>query len=261
MRNLRRSCVFIALVALTWPTSARAGSISIDTFFQGYGAHMAVAGQDASFEIGSVVMSHGEGLGAPLDEPATFEAYCVDFNTAVFGPTLPDPPGTYDATRADMSGWVDGSGLPAQGNGQRAAWLYNEFATTFDADATSDLGKRQRAALQMAIWNGLYDADFTVTANSDTNNTVYFIEDNRNLTVLANSYLAALELAGAAVGASNAAWLQLASIDTNPDGTRTDAQDFIGPTAVPEPSAALLLGMGVLSLAAFRSRKALLRRA
>jgi hypothetical protein len=224
---------------------------------------MAVAGQDASFEIGSVVMSHGEGLGAPLDEPATFEAYCVDFNTAVFGPTLPDPPGTYDATRADMSGWVDGSGLPAQGNGQRAAWLYNEFATTFDADATSDLGKRQRAALQMAIWNGLYDADFTVTANSDTNNTVYFIEDNRLLTGLADSYLAALQLAGAGVNAADAAWLQLASADIDPvTGKRVDAQDFIGPTAtVPEPSVALLLGMGMLSLAAARSRKALFRRA
>jgi len=97
-------------------------------------------------------MSSGSGLGDPLDAPNTFEAYCVDFNTSVFGPTLPDPPGVYDATRGDMSSWVDGSGLTSNGSGQRAAWLYNEFATTFDPDATSDLGMRQRTVLQMAIW-------------------------------------------------------------------------------------------------------------
>ena len=35
----------------------------------------------------------------------------------------------------------------------------------------------------------------------------------------------------------------------------------VDPTPVPEPSAGLLLGMGVMSLAAFRSRKTLFRRA
>ena len=263
MRTLVRACVLMAAMALAWPTPASAGTISIDTFFQGYGAHVAVAGEDASFVFGSVVMSGGTGLGDPLDAPATFEAYCVDFNTSIFGPTLPDPPGTYDATRADMSTWADSGGLTAQGSGQRAAWLYNEFASTFDADPTSDLGKRQRSALQMAIWNALYDSDFTVADNDDVHNTVYFIEDNRLLTGLADSYLAALQLAGAGVNAADAAWLQLASADIDPvTGRRVDAQDFIGPTAtVPEPSVALLLGMGMLSLAAARSGKALFRRA
>jgi hypothetical protein len=248
---------FVAMLAVVAPSTARAGTISIDTFFQGYGAGLAVAGHTAAFEIGSVVMSEGVGLGAPLDAPNTFEAYCVDFNTDVFGPTLPDPPGIYDATRGDMSSWVDGGGLAGTGSGERAAWLYNEFATTFDV-ATSDLGKRQRSALQMAIWNGLYDSDFTVANDHAAGNTVYFTIDNRNLTVLADSYLLALQLAGASVGGSDAAWLQLSS-------GGIDAQDFIGPignaTPVPEPSAGLLLGMGVMSLAAFRSRKTLFGRA
>lgn len=262
-----RTLSMIALLALVWPTNARAGSISIDTLFQGYGAHVAVAGKDASFEMGSVVMSHGTGLGDPLDAPATFEAYCVDFNTAVFGPTLPNPPGTYAATRDDMSAWVDGSGLPSHGTGERAAWLYNEFATTFASDATSDLGKRQRTALQMAIWNGLYDNDFTVTNDGASANSVYFIEDNHNMTVLANSFLLALQLAGPVADGADAAWLRLTSVDViDPKtGKLLDAQDFIGPgvatNPVPEPSSVLLLGMGVLSLAAFRSRRTLFRRA
>jgi len=247
---MRIRVVFIlALMTFVLPASARAGTIRIDTFFQGYGAHVAVAGEDASFEIGSVVMSNGTGLGDPLDG-TTFEAYCVDFDTSVFGPTLPDPPGTYDATRGDMSAWVDGSGLPSSGSGQRAAWLYNEFATTFDPDATSDLGKRQRSALQMAIWNGLYDSDFTVADNGLASNTVYFIEDNHALTALADTYLAALLAAGPLVGSSDAAWLKLSA-------NGVDAQDFIGPTSVPEPASVLLLGAGMATLAAFRSRKSL----
>jgi len=244
-------------VALVYPLKARAGTIVIDTFFQGYGAGFVVAGEEGEFVIGSVDMSQGTLLGPPLDAPNTFEAYCVDFDTAVFGPTLPDPPGLYDATREDMSDWVDGSGLTANGSGERAAWLYNEFATTFDPDATSDLGKRQRSALQMAIWNGLYDSDFTVVNNGLLGNDTYFVEDNQTLTVLADSYLLALALAGPLLDGSDAAWLQLSANDI-------DAQDFIGPglpaNAVPEPGAGLLLGMGAMSLAAFRSRKTLFRR-
>jgi len=242
----------VALAALVLPTNARAGTISLDTFFQGYGAGFVVANQaPISFVIGSVVMSGGTGLGPGLDAPATFEAYCADFHTAIFGPTLPDPPGIYTATADLMSNWIDPTGLPANpAGGARAAWVYNTWATTVDADATSDLGKRQRSALQMAIWNALYDTDITVDNTLGLGGTTYFTEDNRNLTVLANAYLAGL----AANPTADASWLRL-SVGT------TDAQDFIGPlptaASVPEPGAGLLIGMGFTALAAFRSRKSL----
>ena len=64
---------------------------------------------------------------------------------------------------------------------------------------------------------------------------------------------------------ADAVWLKLSF--KGEDGT-INAQDFIGPLVpsnptnpVPEPSAELLLGMGVMSLAAFRSRNTLFRRA
>ena len=82
---------------------------------------------------------------------------------------------------------------------------------------------------------------------------MYFIDDFHTLTALADTYLAALQAAGSLVGSSDAAWLQLSK------GT-TDAQDFIGPTSVPEPSSALLLAMGMGAVGTFRSRKSLSRR-
>jgi hypothetical protein len=251
-----RTLSTLALVALVWPADAQAGTISLDTFFQGYGAQFVVANQaPISFVIGSVVMSGGTGLGPGLNSPATFEAYCADFLTDIFGPTLPNPPGIYTANVALMSTWTDPSGLTANPNGgARAAWVYNTWATTVDPDATSDLGMRQRSALQMAIWNALYDIDTTVDNTLGQGGTTYFTEDNRNLTVLADAYLVGL----LANPAANASWLQLS---VGP----TDAQDFIGPqttpVAVPEPSPALLLGMGIMVFAAYRSRKSLLRRA
>ncbi len=63
-----------------------------------------------------------------------------------------------------------------------------------------------------------------------------------DLLTYANGYLHGLELAGAEVLTADAAWIQL----TYTDGR--DAQDFIGPTSVPEPSAGLLLGMGMMGL-------------
>ena len=244
----------LGLLAVVAPANAQAGTISLDTLFQGYGAGFVVANQSPlSFVIGSVEMSGGTGLGDGLDAPATFEAYCADFHTSIFGPTLPDPPGVYDATADLMSHWSDPSGLPANpAGGARAAWVYNTWAATVDPDATSDLGKRQRAALQMAIWNALYDTDTTVDNTLGLGGTTYFTEDNRNLTVLADAYLAGL----AANPLADASWLRLSS-------GATDAQDFIGPAvskeSVPEPGAGLLLGMGITALAAFRSRKSLQR--
>jgi hypothetical protein len=244
----------IALLTLVWPASAQAGTILIDTFFQGYGAGVFVAGHAESFEIGSVQMSGGVGLGSSLDAPAAFEAYCVDFFTTVYSsgdhPDLPDPPGAkYDATVGSMVDWVDGGGLTANGSGARAAALYEKWVPTFDTDATSDLGRRQRAALQMAIWNALYDDDLTVLKTATTGGSVYFTEDNHNLTELADMYLASL-----LVNASgDASWLQLSF--TNPDTQKlTDVQDFMGPKSVPEPGSLLLLGTGLAALTAFRRK-------
>jgi hypothetical protein len=152
-----------------------------------------------------------------------------------------------------MVGWTAEGGIT--GAGRAAAWLYTEITKEFDPTTPRAI---DRTALQIAIWNALFDGDTTVSA---TNGGIFYVSDDRHtgVTDLANGYLQ--RLASADISAADASWIQLNNIST--DGR--SAQDFIGPLAsaqpVPEPSAALLLGMGVLSLAAFRSRKALLRRA
>jgi len=252
----------IGALAMAFPSAARAGTITISsTDFQGYGGKFFVAGVDSPpFVIGSVVMTDASGLGG-LDALQSFESFCVDFGTGI------DLPGVYNATVDNMTAWQDGSRLEADGSAARAAWLYQEFAPRLspipEFPGDQEAGLIQRAALQMAIWNALYDSDFTVSANDDVNNRTYFtsVGDHPDVLRFANEYLQGTpevrglqqatqdELAAAAL---NTSFLQLRSLDNT-----TDVQDFIGPAhSVPEPGSLLLLGTGLAALTAFR-RKAL----
>ena len=262
---LVRTVALVGMLAVLVPATARAGSISLDTKFQGQFLGIVLNDASYSFLMGSVSASAANDLGA-LDDLDAFEVYCVDFFTDVFEPDpgLPAPPATYDATAAPMDGWSAPNALNTLEAAQRASWLYTEYADTFlsippeedGPSAERELAETQRTALQIAIWNVLYDGDLSVATGSTRITT-----DANGVTVLAQTYLAALAVS-TTVASADATWLRLTY--TNPSGQTIDAQDFIGPnpetTPVPEPGAGLLLGMGAMSLAAFRSRKTLFRR-
>jgi hypothetical protein len=256
------------MLAVVFPSTARAGTIRLLTEFQGAGTgyfftdiadaqgHPIPLAQNP---LGSVDMAQGTTDLGPTIAGAEFEAYCVDLLTPIFESGLPTPPATYDAEAGLMADWVADGGVTDGQAGRRAAWLYTEYAASFAAGATFE-----RTALQMAIWNELYDGDQSVTQGDGK---FYVNAANTQVTNLANGYLAQLSTALQAglVPEADAVWLKLSF--KGEDGT-INAQDFIGPLVpsnpmnpVPEPSAGLLLGMGVMSLAAFRSRNTLFRRA
>jgi hypothetical protein len=223
-----------ALSALLFlPLPAQAGPILVEDFvgvFVGYFSPVTTG--EARALLGSSRMSGGVGISPSIDGQI-FEAYCVDILGPIFNPGTPQPPATFDATAASMTMWDRYAGaLPTAG--RNASWLYNNFAAAI-ASADDNVG---RTALQMAIWNVLYDADFTVSLGNFRVNP-----SDAAVTAAANSYLNALFMNQPSALLSDATWLQLQDCSVSPC---RDVQDFIGPLTsvpvpVPEPAALAFL--------------------
>lgn len=276
--DARRACLSVAVlifssILFTRPTEA--GTISIDTFFQGVpvGFHLEDGfgpGMDfhAFATIGSVTMSNARGVDG-VDFTTAFEAYCVDILGSIFdvGPTA-DPPATVTAVGDLMTNWSDPGGLTGAPGGGAASSLYKQYNPLIQGEASSaafsfgtvnTTANVARTALAMAIWNVLYDGDASVSFGvgnfylwCDTTNPAFNTTTGcSNLTQIGSTVaLANAFLAGA--GSSEATWIQL----TNPNGT--DLQDFVGATQtaqpVPEPSSLALLGVGTAAAAVARRR-------
>ncbi len=231
------------------PGSARAGSIVVGDFIGvdvGYFSPV-TAGESRATALGSVPMSGGSGVSAAING-LSFEAYCIDILGPIFDPGTPQPGATFDATAASMINYtVYGGASPRAG--AYVAWLYNQYAS---AIATAD-DNLARTGLQMAIWNTLYDSDFTVDGGA------FKVSDQDTaVRAAANAYLSALSSNSTAASVADATWLQLQDCSS---GTCKDVQDFVGPAAaatpVPEPGTFALMGIGVAGLALSRRRRPL----
>jgi hypothetical protein len=161
------------------------------------------------------------------------EAYCVDLNSYSGGNTT-------DVSA--MSNWNLGTGFGL--GGHPAAWLYEHFATTLGGVNSAN----ERAALQLAIWNSLYDTDANVLALGGAGQGFAVRNMPAIITSRADEMLS-LALAADYSGA-NAWWLQMPNA-----GQAPALQDYIT-QPVPELGSGLLLFTGLSGLAVrLRSKK------
>jgi hypothetical protein len=224
--TLRKACFSILTASLLLlPATARASELT----WTGMGLDDIVT-IDAT--IGSTTISGSYYAGqilwdwnAPI--PAGFDpsiiSYCVDITSDLTSPQTVTISNTDDPNFA----------APALDGGGKAAWLVNAFASSVGTGL-------EAAALQVAIWEALYDNDHNLSTGSFkliTDTTAYTGAEHAQLIYdQANSYLNQLFSApGGGYYTSVALWLDAAGVN--------GGQDQI---ATPEPSSMLLLGVGTL---------------
>lgn len=161
----------------------------------------------------------------PVGFTNPFYTYCLDIMSAVV-----DPQTVAVKSTSDFSITPDA--------GAKAAWLLNSYAPAIRSSTAAN-ANILAAALQVAIWEAIYDTTNNLTAGIFTLGT----QGDSAAAVMnqANAYLASLYYAPGAYYTSTAVWL-----DTN------EGQDQI--TIVPEPGTLSMLAFGCLALSGRRRR-------
>lgn len=213
---------FSLLVCLLWLTPGTAHASQINFLQVGHGSQVSVAGvRSGTFMAGEL---NWQFIGAaPEGFASDFYSYCVDVTHNVADPQT--------VTARSSEGFANGA---ADGGG-RAAWLVNTYAETIRNNTNHAAANIQAAALQVAIWEAMYDDDNDLGAGSFVLNTSGAIETQ------AQSYLSSLF---SGVGGS-----YLTSVATILDVASFQAgQDQIV-SRVSEPSTLLMMGVAFLVFA------------
>ncbi|HEY7497026.1 MAG TPA: PEP-CTERM sorting domain-containing protein [Vicinamibacterales bacterium] len=208
------AAAIVVAASLSVARSAQAETID----YRGLGLHV----NNLSITVGSLteIVSAGELNwtwlnGTPAGYATNFFSYCVDAVNVLRDPQVVDVRGTADMGSA----------------GAKVAWLFNTFA---DEVRASGSGVRA-AALQVAIWEALYDASNSLTGGTFRLNTTGAVRTQ------AASYLS--QLYSSNYTNARTTWLDTAR-----------GQDQITRQAVPEPATLLLMGCAGLLFARQRRR-------
>jgi hypothetical protein len=168
----------------------------------------------------------------------SFYTYCVDITQF-----LNDP---QSATVVSSNAFTGGVAY----GGAKAAWLFNTFAEDIRNNtlglSLTELNKRS-AALQVAIWEALYDTVGNVTGGTATSGA-FTLATTGIIRTQAQTYVDALYAAYSISGVSGWTSASALVLDTN------SGQDQITRN-VPEPSTLLLMGFGFFLAASLARRR------
>lgn len=202
------------------PSTAAASQI--DFLQVGHGSQVSISGvRTGTFMAGEL---NWQWIGSPPEGFAgSFYSYCVDVQQ-----NLTDPQEvTARTTQGFTNGVVDG--------GAKAAWLFNEYAAGIRSNSNVGQANTMAAALQIAIWEAMYDTSGNLGDGSFILNTTGAIRDQ------AQTYLDALYV-GATGSYNSSVATVLEVISPNRGQDQLTAR-------VSEPSTLLLMGAAFLVFA------------
>jgi hypothetical protein len=143
-RSLYRFVGGVAILGVLTLLPSTADANQIDFLQVGHGSQVSVAGvRSGTFMAGEL---NWQWLGsAPEGFAGSFYSYCVDITH-----NLADP---QEVTARSSEGFTNG----ATDGGAKAAWLFNEYAAGIRSTVDAGVANIMAAALQVAIWEAMYD--------------------------------------------------------------------------------------------------------